>query len=148
MPTFETAFSTPDGAKQAAEVSKLMSDVQAMIALFKETLQNVQKESVDTRQAFIAAVAEATGRAERIRQELAQASVIHSGEGTLFSLRYRNDTATGNAAGIHRLEYIAKSSPYIPDDDGNPTAVMWPDAEWTAVPGGDAVELDLSEEEP
>lgn len=46
-----------------------------------------------------------------------------------YSLRYRNDGATG----VHRLEWIAKATALDPD-----TGLPWPDDEWNEVLNGDA----------
>lgn len=46
--------------------------------------------------------------------------------------RWRNDTDSGNEAGIHRLEYI-KGDRYAPGGG------EWPDANWNAVDGADGV---------
>ena len=77
------------------------------------------------------------------------------GGGALYAERYRNDTATGDPANIHRLERISRASAYDPaklaapdiplteadmnGDYAHDHPYMWNDELWTPVVGGEAV---------
>jgi len=55
--------------------------------------------------------------------------IIGEGGAASYSIRYRNDGATGE----HRLEWIAKATALDPD-----TGLAWPDDDWNEVLGGEA----------
>jgi len=51
-----------------------------------------------------------------------------------IAFRYRNDGADGVGDGIHRLEFILRTSPYKNGKNG----ALWDNADWVAISGADA----------
>lgn len=98
------------------------------------------------------AMDDAGGRGSPGQADIIQGGILGASTGTSFSLRYRNDTLLGDEDGTHRLEWIAKSSPFQPNEDGTAYvqtgdyatdyAHCWPAEDWNAVFGGDAVECE------
>lgn len=126
-----------------------------LIGIVQQGMTTVQQEANTTRSAFLKAIAEISQKTERSPTDFGQANVLNDGGGTgsLFAIRYRNDTATGDAADIHRLEWIAKSSAYdaakltdagkteadMTGDYASDHDYMWDDDLWNKVVGGEAV---------
>ena len=146
---------------QEQNKQSLLAMQDAIMFALKETLSKVERSNADTQKAVTDLVTE-----RKLQDSLnvlkgigkpSQQDVITTGVGSagnLFSIRYRNDTATTNVANIHRLEWIARSSAYDPQKLADATLTeadmngdyahdhpyMWDDALWTPVVGGVAVE--------
>jgi hypothetical protein len=123
------------GAKKTEPDLAAMKE--SFLYAMRESVQHVQAINDKTRELFIEFVKNQQIQNMPRINGTDQGKVIHAGGkgGADFSIRYRNDTARGNNAGIHRLEWIAQPSAINPE-----TEEEWDDTLWQPVAGGDAVE--------
>ena len=70
--------------------------------------------------------------ANRVLEDVGAEDDNAGSDSTPVWFRWRNDTASGDAEGIHRLEYLY-------GDRKQPGGADWPDTAWTAVEGADGV---------
>jgi hypothetical protein len=136
----------PNTANRDESTEKLMQQFGKLMAATTQRLV----ERLGELERSQARVVTQTRLAQQAGDDSIQQHVIQgagAGGGTAFSLRYRNDILRGSEEGVQRLEWIAKSSPFQPNEDDTPYvptgdyatdyAHCWPDDQWTAVFGGD-----------
>lgn len=126
-------------------------------------VEQLQKENQQAQKNFLDALVKAkqeiSGNADKVSGNpiYDQSTVMDDGGsgGTAFALRYRNDTERASlglpigsatdappySVPIHRLEWIAKATPYDPSTvtEANPTGDEWDNALWNPVLHGDTV---------
>ncbi len=127
-------FKNDTRKQELRELEKLKG---TLLEAMRDTIQKVSTDNAATRQVFIETFAKlATDDLVNESEISKQGDVIPSSDGGAdFTIRYRNDTARENEAGIHRLEWIDKPTAIDPE-----TGVEWADELWQPILHGDAVE--------
>ena len=125
------------GSEQAAEglPSEVGKAIKAFAKMQADFVSGITKQvaEMESRQGqFFVRMAGAQGRFSRAEQQNILPDFGPDPEdaagGGMFSIRYRNDTATANPENVHRLEWIANATVIDPD-----TGVEWADELWTPI---------------
>ena len=139
--------SNNDADATLARISAIADSMQKATA---EALKEMRDSATEQRRLFLDAVINARQELQRNFSEWNndhardQSTVMDDAKvgGANFSIRYRNGTAETPPVDIHRLEWIAKASPYDPSTitEGNPIGDEWANDLWQPVLHGDFVE--------